>query len=48
MVNGMNTNRFIMLTHIDFLSSVRTFMFEVLEMSKDCRHCFPNTIILHF
>jgi hypothetical protein len=28
MMNGMNTDRFIMLTPIGFLSSVRAFMFE--------------------
>jgi hypothetical protein len=42
----MNTESFTMLTPIDFLSSVRTFMFEVLEMSEDFPHCFPNTVIL--
>jgi hypothetical protein len=46
-VNGVNTDSFILLTPIDFLSSVRTFMLEVMEMSKDFPHCFPYTIILY-
>jgi hypothetical protein len=48
MVNTMDTGRFIMLTPIDFLSSVWTFMFEVMEMSEDFPHCFPNPVTLHF
>jgi hypothetical protein len=48
MLNTMNTDRFIMLTPIDFLSSVWTFMFEVMEMSEDFPHCFPNPVTLHF
>jgi hypothetical protein len=47
MVNGMNTESFILLAPIDFLFSVRTFMFEVMEMSEDFPYCFPNTIILY-
>jgi hypothetical protein len=43
-VNRMSTESFIMLTPIDFLSSVRTFMFEVMKMSKDFPHYFSNTI----
>jgi hypothetical protein len=43
----MNTDSFILLTPIDFLSSVRTFMLEVMEMSEDFPHCFPYTIILY-
>jgi hypothetical protein len=48
MVNGMNTDNFVMITPIYFLSNVRTFMFQVVEMSEDFPHCLPNTIILHF
>jgi hypothetical protein len=48
MVNRMNTDRFIMLTPIDFLSSVWTFMFEVMEMSEDFPHFFLNPVRLHF
>jgi hypothetical protein len=35
MVNVMNTDSFIMLTPVVFLSTVSTFMFEVMEMSED-------------
>jgi hypothetical protein len=45
MVNGMNKDRLIIFTLIDFLSSVKTFMFEVTEMREDFPHCFPHTII---
>jgi hypothetical protein len=48
MVNRMNTDRFIMLTPIDFLSSVWTFMFEVMEMSEDFPHFFLNPVSLYF
>jgi hypothetical protein len=44
----MNTARFIILTPIDFLSSVWTFTFEVMEMNEDFPHFFPNPVTLHF
>jgi hypothetical protein len=47
MVNGMNIDSFIVLKPIDLLSSVRTLQFEVMEMSEDFPHCFPNTIIFY-
>jgi hypothetical protein len=34
-----------MLTHIDFLSSVRTFMFEVMEMSEDFPYCLKGILL---
>jgi hypothetical protein len=46
-VNGMKTDSFIVLTPIDLLSSVRTLQFEVMEMSEDFSHCFPNAIIFY-
>jgi hypothetical protein len=44
----MNTDMFITLTPIDFLSSVWTFMFEVMEMSEDFPHFIAIPVILHF